>query len=77
MARSAEGVGVPSKLDPLVPSLWHDRDRAADRRRRRAGGHRGRDTRPRKKRRLDESRLLAVVIGLSAVAVALTLVLPA
>jgi hypothetical protein len=64
-----------SKLDPLVPLAWGDSYRAAERRRRRAGWHRRGQSQPRK-RRLDGGKLLAVVMGLSAVAVVLCLVLP-
>jgi hypothetical protein len=65
-----------SKLDPLVPSDWHDSYRAADRRRRQAGWRRrGNDSKPRK-RKLDPGKLLAIVMGLGAVAVLLSLVFP-
>jgi hypothetical protein len=75
MPRSAEGKRVRSKLDPLAPSVWGDHYRSADRRRRRAGWHRRRESQ-RPKRKIDAGRLLAIVMGLSAVAVVLTLVLP-
>jgi hypothetical protein len=64
-----------SKLDPLVPSTWHDSYRAADKRRRRAGWHRRSDAKSRKKS-LDAGKLLAIVMGLSAVAVLLCLAFP-
>jgi hypothetical protein len=76
MPRPAEGERVRSKLDPLVPSVWGDTYRAADRRRRRAGWHR-RSESQRPKSKLDAGRLLAIVMGLGAVAVVLALVLPA
>lgn len=66
---------MPSKLDPLVPSVWHDSYRAADRRRRRAGWHRRSENKPRKKK-LDAGQVLAIVMGLSAVAVLLCLAFP-
>jgi hypothetical protein len=66
---------MPSKLDPLVPSEWHDSYRAADKRRRRAGWHRRSDSKSRKKK-LDAGKLLAIVMGLSAAAVLLCLAFP-
>jgi hypothetical protein len=67
---------VRSKLDPLVPSDWHEYYRTADRRRRRAGWHRRGESKPRK-RRVDPARLLAIAMGLGVVAVILCLVIPA
>lgn len=62
------------KLDPTAPNEWHALYRAADKRRRLAGWHRRGADRPR--RRLDPSRMLAVVMGVAAVAIVLCLVLP-
>ena len=67
---------MPSKLDPLVPSVWHDYYRAAERRRRRAGWHRHNDSKPRKKR-VDPGKLLVIAMGLGTLAVILSIVLPA
>jgi hypothetical protein len=64
-----------SKLDPLVPSVWHDSYRAADKRRRHAGWRRRGENRPRK-RKIDAGKVLAIVMGLSAVAVLLCLAFP-
>jgi hypothetical protein len=75
MPRSAEAKTVRSKLDPLVASVWGDHYRAADRRRRRAGWHR-RSESQRPKRKLGGGGLLAIVMGLSTVAVVLAVVLP-
>jgi hypothetical protein len=66
---------MPSKLDPLVPLAWRDSYRAADRRRRHAGWPRRGESKPRKAG-LDANKLLAIVMGLSAVAVILCLALP-
>jgi hypothetical protein len=66
---------VRSKLDPLVPSDWHEYYRIADRRRRRAGWHRKGESK-RRKSKLDAAKLLAVVMGLGAVAVILCLAFP-
>jgi hypothetical protein len=68
---------VRSPLDPLAPSMWHDSYRAADQRRRRAGWHRRSDSKSRKKKAVDAGKLLAVVMGLSALAVLLCLAIPA
>jgi hypothetical protein len=64
-----------SKLDPLVPSTWHELYRDADKRRRRAGWHRRSDWKSRKKG-LDAGQLLALVMGLSALAVLICLAFP-
>lgn len=64
-----------SRLDPLVHSEWHEYYRAAEKRRRRAGWHRRGDS-PFRKRALDSSKLLAIVMGLATVTVILCLVLP-
>jgi hypothetical protein len=64
-----------SKLDPSVPSEWHDYYRAADQRRRHAGWHRRSDSKPRKKT-VDAGKVLAIVMGLSALAVLLCLAIP-
>ena len=63
------------KLDPAVPSDWQDYYRNANQRRRDAGWHRRGETKPRK-RRVDPSRLLAIVMGLATLAVILCLVIP-
>jgi hypothetical protein len=65
-----------SKLDPLVPSEWHDYYQVAAQRRRRAGWHRRGESKPRKAK-LDGNKLLAIVMGLATVTVILCLVLPA
>lgn len=72
---SADDPFVRSKLDPLVPSAWHDYYRVADRRRRHAGWHRRSASKPRK-RRVDAGKLLAIVMGVSTLAVILCLVWP-
>jgi hypothetical protein len=64
-----------SRLDPLVHSEWHEYYRAAEKRRRRAGWHRRGDS-PSRKRGLDSSKVLAIVMGLATVTVILCLVLP-
>ncbi|HVU50347.1 MAG TPA: hypothetical protein VHL80_06655 [Polyangia bacterium] len=64
-----------SKLDPLVPSQWQEYYRAADKRRRRAGWHRRSESKPRKKK-LDAGKVLAIVMGLSALAVLFCLAFP-
>jgi hypothetical protein len=66
---------MPSKLDPMVPSEWHDYYQAAAARRRRAGWHRRGDSKPRKTK-LDGGQLLAIVMGLATVTVLLCVFLP-
>jgi hypothetical protein len=73
--RSADDGSMRSKLDPLVPSAWHEYYRVAERRRRHAGWHRRGDSKPRK-RRVDAGRVLAIVMGVSTLAVILCLMLP-
>jgi hypothetical protein len=67
---------MPSKLDPMVPSEWHDYYQAAAQRRRHAGWHRrGEATKPRRAK-LDATKLLAIVMGLATVTVLLCVFLP-
>jgi hypothetical protein len=66
---------MPSKLDPMVPSEWHDYYQAAAKRRRRAGWHRRGEAKPRKTR-IDGNKLLAIVMGLATVTVLLCVFLP-
>jgi hypothetical protein len=66
---------MPTKLDPVVPSAWHEYYKAAERRRRHAGWHRrGENGAP--KSRMDAGKLLAIVMGLATVTVILCLVFP-
>lgn len=67
-----------SKLDPTAPLEWRDHYADADRRRRRAGWRRADELRSpiKKRRRVDPGRVLAVVMGVAALAVVLTLVIP-
>ena len=64
-----------SKLDPLVPSAWHDYYREADRRRRHAGWHRRSESKA-PKTRLSAGKVLAIVMGLGMVTVLLCLAFP-
>jgi hypothetical protein len=71
---------MPSKLDPTAPLEWREAYQQADKRRRRAGWRHADEMRtPRESRRrrpIDASRVLAVVVGVAALAVVLTLVIP-
>jgi hypothetical protein len=58
----------------LDPADWQDHYREADRRRRRAGWHRRGPSKP--KRQFSANRMLAIAMGVSAVAVLICLVLP-
>ncbi|HSZ82205.1 MAG TPA: hypothetical protein VLA14_07985 [Polyangia bacterium] len=64
------------KLDPAVPSDWQDYYTSANKRRREAGWHRRGEVAPPPKRRVDPSRLLAIVMGLATLTVILCLVIP-
>lgn len=70
---------MAGKLDPTTPSEWQDYYAVAEKRRRRAGWRRADELRhPVKRRqRMDPGRLLAIVMGVAAVAVALSLAIPA
>jgi hypothetical protein len=67
-----------SKLDPTAPLEWREHYADADRRRRRAGWRRADELKTPKsrRRRVDPGRVLAVVMGVAAVIVVLTLVVP-
>ncbi len=65
-----------SKLDPMVPSDWHEYYRLADRRRRKAGWHRRSDTPKARRPKLDAGKALAIVMGLATVTVLLCLAFP-
>ena len=64
------------KLDPAVPSDWQDYYSSANKRRREAGWHRRSEGSKPRKRRVDPTRMLAIVMGLAALTVILCLVVP-
>ena len=66
---------MAGKLDPTAPDAWQSYYKAADRRRREAGWHRRSESQP-KRRRINDGRLLAIVMGLATVTVILCLVIP-
>jgi hypothetical protein len=71
---------MPSKLDPTAPLEWREAYHQADERRRRAGWRHADEMRSprssRRRRRIDAGRVLAVVMGVAALAVVLSLVVP-
>jgi hypothetical protein len=69
---------MTGKHDPATESEWHEYYRAADVRRRRAGWRRADEVRHHRRKRgpVDPARVLTIVMGLAAVAVALCLVIP-
>ncbi len=67
---------MQSKLDPAVPSDWQDYYSSANKRRREAGWHRRSEGSKPRKRRVDPTRMLAIVMGLAALTVILCLVVP-
>jgi hypothetical protein len=64
------------KLDPAVPSDWQDYYSSANKRRRAAGWHRRGEVSSSRRKRIDPSRLLAIVMGIAALTVILCLVIP-
>jgi hypothetical protein len=68
-----------SKLDPTAPLEWQACYQDADKRRRRAGWRRADELkRPTRRRKpVNFNRVLAVVMGVAALTVVLTLVIPA
>lgn len=67
-----------SKLDPTAPLAWQASYQDAEKRRRRAGWRRSDELRTpsKKRRRVDPNRLLAVAMGVAALVVVLSMVIP-